>query len=198
MFSAGQHLGKIQKHRFASSGFFDKELNIAHVISQKDYIEFSKDCLQQLAVMESLNSKTIHAIHDLVERFSSYFPNENDDHLVHADFDPANILVERQGEHWRISGILDWEFAYSGSPLNDIANMLRYAHHMPEVFTSSFLDGLKEDYILPTDWRTRIHMMNLLALLDCLALSPITRKPIRCADICSVIDHIINELQQST
>jgi aminoglycoside phosphotransferase (APT) family kinase protein len=197
MFAAGQYLGKIQKHRFASSGFFDQELKIVQTISNADYVEFAKDCLEQLSATESLKPELIQKIHKLVEEFSFYFPTEKDDHLVHADFDPANILVEKHQDVWKISGILDWEFSYSGSPLCDVANMLRYAHHMPDTFTLSFLAGFKEDYLLPDDWRPRTHIMNLLALLDCLALSPIEKKPKRFADICTLIEYIVRELENA-
>ncbi len=49
--------------------------------------------------------------------FWGLFPNKNEKHLVHADFDPANILIAKEGSDWNVSGVLDWEFSFSGSIL---------------------------------------------------------------------------------
>nr|BFE70411.1 hypothetical protein GCM10020092_037120 [Actinoplanes digitatis] len=46
--------------------------------------------------------------------------------LVHADFNPKNLLVGRDDDgHWRVTAVLDWEFAFSSAPLFDVGNMLR-------------------------------------------------------------------------
>jgi aminoglycoside phosphotransferase (APT) family kinase protein len=44
--------------------------------------------------------------------------------LVHSDVNPKNLLVDpSSGE---ITGLLDWEYAHSGSPYTDIGNLLRF------------------------------------------------------------------------
>ncbi len=119
--------------------------------------------------------------------------------MVHADFDPANILVEKINGDWQISAILDWEFAFSGSVRWDVANMLRYAHHMPQIFQDSFLSGLNNGGIaLPEDWQISIHLLNLISLLDCLKRSNPENQPRRCEDICELINHILIELDKTT
>jgi Ser/Thr protein kinase RdoA (MazF antagonist) len=65
---------------------------------------------------------------------------------VHGDFDPANILVDKVNDAWSVTGILEWEFAFSGSYLWDVANMLRYAHKMPLEFQNSFIDALEKKW----------------------------------------------------
>lgn len=82
---------------------------------------------------------TISKISHLFDKHVHLFPNDNERHLVHGDFDPANILVDRTEGIWKVTGILDWEFSFSGSALWDIANMLRYAHLMPPEFENAFL-----------------------------------------------------------
>jgi aminoglycoside/choline kinase family phosphotransferase len=47
--------------------------------------------------------------------------------LVHADFNPKNILVRGAS----VAAVLDWEFAFSGTPLFDVGNMLRFAERYP-------------------------------------------------------------------
>ncbi|TDD59195.1 aminoglycoside phosphotransferase family protein [Kribbella antibiotica] len=44
--------------------------------------------------------------------------------LVHSDFNPKNLLVDP--ETARITGLIDWEFAYAGSPYADLGNLLRF------------------------------------------------------------------------
>jgi len=41
--------------------------------------------------------------------------------LVHGDFSNRNIIVKREGHGWVVTGFLDWESAFSGSPLWDVA-----------------------------------------------------------------------------
>lgn len=44
--------------------------------------------------------------------------------LVHSDFNPKNLLVDP--ETATITGLIDWEFAHSGSPYTDLGNLLRF------------------------------------------------------------------------
>lgn len=45
--------------------------------------------------------------------------------------------------------------------------MLRYAHQMPTEFQNAFLKGIKDEGVkLPENWRIKVHMLNLLSLLD--------------------------------
>ena len=40
--------------------------------------------------------------------------------LVHGDFRIGNFLVERDGQHARLTGLLDWEMVHLGDPLEDV------------------------------------------------------------------------------
>ena len=42
---------------------------------------------------------------------------ENENHLVHGDFNKRNVLVSQKCGDWSVAAILDWEFAVSGTPL---------------------------------------------------------------------------------
>jgi aminoglycoside phosphotransferase (APT) family kinase protein len=44
--------------------------------------------------------------------------------LVHSDFNPKNLLVDPATA--TITGLIDWEFAHSGSPYGDLGNLLRF------------------------------------------------------------------------
>jgi len=44
--------------------------------------------------------------------------------LAHSDFNPKNLLVDP--ETAEITGLIDWEFAFAGSPYTDLGNLLRF------------------------------------------------------------------------
>ena len=198
MFEAGTLLTKIREHEFPLAGFFNNNLNISHPSSEKGFIEFAYKCLSQPNVIECLNAELITKIKHRFETFHNFLQDENESRLVHADYDPANILVDKIDGEWKITGILDWEFAFSGSSLFDIANMLRYAHQMPALFEDSFIQGLlSEGLVLPPHWKETIHLLNLISLLDCLARSSIHQYPNQCTDIRELISHINLQLENS-
>jgi aminoglycoside phosphotransferase (APT) family kinase protein len=90
--------------------------------------------------------------------------------LVHCDFNSRNLFVARDGDEWRISGVLDWEFAIDASPFVDVGNFLRYERPERPRFEPHFSRGLRDGGMeLPTDWRTVARMMDLPALCEFLA-----------------------------
>ncbi|MBP6952309.1 MAG: phosphotransferase [Alphaproteobacteria bacterium] len=196
MYQAGQILASIQMYQFPKAGFFDADLKVSQPLTKQSYITFARECLTHSTVLEKMGEETVDKITSLLEKHGSLFPDENQTHLVHADYDPANILVDKIEGQWKVTAILDWEFAHSGSTLSDIANMLRYAHHMPPIFEDSFLQGLQQSgVILPENWRYRIDLLNLLSLLNCLVRCSPKEHPNRCADICDLISNILSNLQ---
>jgi Ser/Thr protein kinase RdoA (MazF antagonist) len=197
MSEVGSILAKIQNYRFPHSGFFDNDLQIKDCITQDFCITYAKKCLEHPTTIRIISQENISKIHDHLDKYHFLFPDNTQNHLVHADFDPANILVHNIQNTWKISAVLDWEFAFSGSTLCDIANMLRYAHHMPDEYERAFLSGLQNDgFQLPENWRISIFLLNLLSLLDCLIHCPPEKRPNQCADIRSLITFIIQYLDK--
>jgi aminoglycoside phosphotransferase (APT) family kinase protein len=195
MFETGEILGKIQSIRFPTSGFFQKDLSLKGPLKQEDYLTFAKECLIHPTVKAKLGAHDISKIARLLDDNASLFPQGEENHLVHGDFDPANLLVDNINGQWSISAVLDWEFAFAGSPLTDMANMLRYAHQMPSLYQSAFLKGLRKGGVkVPDDWQRRIDLLNLLSLLDCLVRSLPDQRPRQCADILDLIRHILSKV----
>ena len=153
--------------------------------------------MQSSAVISQLSTTTRFAIRHYLDKYLYLLPKSEEKQLVHADFDPANILVLKANGHWQISAVLDWEFAFSGSILWDVANMLRYAHHMPAIFQQSFLAGLKDGGVsLSKNWKITVHLLNLLALLECLKRANSKTAPIQCADSQALILYILSDLEK--
>ncbi|MER7467818.1 phosphotransferase [Streptomyces sp. NPDC097981] len=93
--------------------------------------------------------------------------------LVHCDFNPKNLLVERRAGQWAVAAVLDWELAFSGSPLFDVGNMLRFAHEYPPSFTAGFVEGFRGGSgRLPGDWLRLSRTLDLFALADILTAPP--------------------------
>ncbi len=87
--------------------------------------------------------------------------------LVHSDFNPKNLLAASQHGTWTITAVLDWEFAFSGSPLCDIGNMLRFRDELPEAFADGLITGYRDaGGVLPGNWRELSQALDLFALAD--------------------------------
>ncbi|MCO8275908.1 phosphotransferase [Actinoplanes sp. TRM 88003] len=86
--------------------------------------------------------------------------------LVHSDYNPKNLLAAQSPDgSWRVAAVLDWEFAFSSTPLVDIGNMLRFPR--PEAFTNGFLAGFRDGGgALPPNWRRLSQALDLFALAD--------------------------------
>lgn len=69
--------------------------------------------------------------------------------LVHGDANPKNVLVQRVGDCWQVAAWLDWEFAHSGCPYADAANMLRFTEDYPPDFVDGFTQAYAADR---SDW----------------------------------------------
>src|SRR5262249_5741524 len=93
--------------------------------------------------------------------------------LVHSDYNGKNLLAVRHGRLWSISAVLDWEFAFSGSPLTDVGNMLRFSGRYPPGFADGFIAGYQEaGGPLPPGWREISEALDLYALADLLTGPP--------------------------
>jgi thiamine kinase-like enzyme len=146
-------------------------------------------------VIEQVGLEQLHHISTLFEQYGRFFPDNTYRSLVHADYDPSNILIGKIEGRWKITAILDWEFAFSGSWLCDVSNMLRYAHQMRPKFKESFWQGVTDSgMILPSDWQITVDLLNLFSLLDCLAYADPRARPRQCLDVKELIGYFTNRL----
>jgi len=114
--------------------------------------------------------KLVDQVHRFVWSWASRLSNFDDERsLVHSDFGNRNILVREEHGRWVVAAIIDWEFAFSGSPLLDVGNFLRYeTSHRPlrePHFSRGFVEhGGK----LPDNWREIVRVIDLTGLVECL------------------------------
>jgi aminoglycoside phosphotransferase (APT) family kinase protein len=87
--------------------------------------------------------------------------------LVHGDFNSRNVFVHRTMQGWRVSAILDWEFALAASPFVDIGNFLRYERAPRRWYEPNFSRGLRDGGMeLPSDWLLLARLMDLPACVE--------------------------------
>lgn len=83
--------------------------------------------------------------------------------LVHSDFNPKNLLADR--ETGLVTGLLDWEFAHAGSPFEDLGNLLRFERD--PVFAGAVLGTYRELVPdAPPDLLDRARAADLFALVE--------------------------------
>ncbi len=83
--------------------------------------------------------------------------------LVHADVNPKNLLVDPATGG--VTGVLDWEFAYAGSPLGDVGNLLRF--ETPTEFAGAVVRSYEARAPdVPAGWLAVARALDLLALVE--------------------------------
>lgn len=187
-------LKKISDIEFQEGGLFNPDLTVKSMPNESEYLRFVDECLQQPSIIQSISLQKRTQIKSLFSQRNHLLANLPAKSLVHGDFDPANILVKQVDGRWIISAILDWEFAFSGTALWDVANMLRYAHQLPVEYQEFFISGLRQAEIsLPNNWLGCVYLLNLISLLDLLVRSDLNDHPRRCSDILSLIDYMLGQ-----
>lgn len=197
----GSALARVHSLRFSAPGFFDDAMRV-----DRHMPAWAPTVLEMLAgrAEERLGLELSAAVRRTVELNASLVPAAwSEAVLVHADYKPWNLLVERAAEAprqprraaepgtgslptgpasgsavrprsgaaaWRLTGVLDWEFACAGCKLIDFATFLRDQAHRPAGFADAFADGYRAGGgSLPADWRrltTMVDLLNLLQLLN--------------------------------
>jgi aminoglycoside phosphotransferase (APT) family kinase protein len=192
MEEAGYYLGLLRKLRLPMGGFFKENLQIQPFALEDEYFGFVMQLLQDEVVAESLGKNLQDMVQQVVSACANSIPEMNDANLTHGDYDPANILVKEDQGEWKISAILDWEFAHSGTYLLDMGLMLRYSHKMPTYVETSFIRGVEECGIaLPSDWKKQAKLMDLLCLLQLLHANPASARPAMNRDVVRLINQIV-------
>jgi len=115
-------------------------------------------------------TKLVDQLHDFVWSYASMLPSlETDCSLVHNDFGNRNILVSEVNGVWMVAAVLDWELAFSGSPLLDVGNFLRYELDATPLrepyFSRAFVEHGGH---LPDNWKSVVKLIDLTGLVECL------------------------------
>ncbi len=171
-YDVGRVLARIAAHRFSRAGALTATLGI------EDF-PFDQPVTTATLVGHFADSPTFQrrlgmdAI-DRLRRFALEWEPAFADRLaaaslVHGDYNSPNIFGQRVGDTWRVSAILDWEFAFSGPSWCDIGNVLRYHRADRPRYEPDFSRGLRDGGIsLPNDWLAVARFADLPALCELL------------------------------
>jgi aminoglycoside phosphotransferase (APT) family kinase protein len=170
-YGAGRLLPRLTRHRFERSGLLDTNLNVtdgpftdAPLAAVVEH--FAKSTLFRQRVNDTMRVR----LHAFLRATESLHDAPGRATLVHADFNSPNIFVRETNGQWGVAAILDWEFAFAGSILNDVGNMLRYERADRPRYEPHFSRGLADGgWRLPDEWFLRARLADLPALCDLLA-----------------------------
>nr|WP_296076294.1 phosphotransferase [uncultured Actinoplanes sp.] len=169
--AAGRTLAAIRSVSFAAPGFFsggELEPGPAGIEPTGDLDAFVRRCLAEGNATGHLSGDEQRRLVRFAERVTPRLAVlRGSRQLVHADYNPKNLLVAPRDRSWAVTAVLDWEFAFSSSPLFDLGNMLRDPR--PAGFGEGFADGYRAGGgSLPDDWRRLSQALDLFSLADLL------------------------------
>jgi aminoglycoside phosphotransferase (APT) family kinase protein len=166
----GQILAKVHTLQFSSAGHFDEHVRITKKFGNfgQFYLDYIYSLLKPLAQQSDPELYFVNPLITLMQDnealLTALSPHNR---LVHGDFNPKNIIVNKEKNRWKVNGIIDWEFSFSGSPLVDIGNLLRFEDEMPPQTNEHFVAGyVREGGSLPADWRKISMLLDIAVMAD--------------------------------
>jgi aminoglycoside phosphotransferase (APT) family kinase protein len=160
---AGRVLARIHAFTFPAAGFLGPDLSVGAFDGfSGDWSEMLTDWLLHGRaggrLGPHLTEQLLRFISENADRMRSVGDQAR---LLHADYKPWNLLV--RGDE--VAAVLDWEFAFSGSALNDVGIYLRHSARLAPAYLEGFVDGyLEAGGELPADWRRMSRLTDLISL----------------------------------
>ncbi|MCG8694412.1 MAG: phosphotransferase [Minwuiales bacterium] len=168
--AVGRVLADIGQFRFDKAGFFDGNLSIAQEldIGAQGFRTLMHNWLFGGLAGERLGAGPRDAFWRFLDGSADILNGWTAPPcLVHSDFGGSNILIRKDGERWTVSAVLDWEFAFSGSPLVDLGHLLRRPGGDMPAFEAGLIDGYRENGgDLPSGWKPMARLLDLTAWVD--------------------------------
>ena len=163
----GTLLSKVHSVQFPGTGALNAHLEISdpHSNLGDTWLAYMREVMHGKRAEERLGSRdcqrVLQLLNDYEEELHALSPTQC---LVHSDFNLKNILVQQKEKRWKVTSLLDWEFAHAGSPLVDIGNFYRFEAALP----SSLFTGFSEGYGLNAiaNWRELSRVLDLAALCN--------------------------------
>jgi len=171
-YSAGETLAAMGRFTFSQSGWLAPGPAVtAPLLEGSDRApRFVDRCLASLNLQRRMPTGLGECTHDLVWSWAPRLASLEDQKcLVHGDFSRRNLLVRCLSGRWSVAAVLDWEFAVSASPLNDVGHFLRYERAARPQVEPHFSTGYcAAGGRLPEDWRRLARILDLTALCESL------------------------------
>ena len=190
-YSIGRTLAAIGKYNFNAPGVIGPGLNVSerYLDGPDEVPKLVERWLCSNVLQQRLSRDLQDRLHKFIWEWAPRLNALSEERaLVHGDFSSRNLLVcESSAEQWVVSGVVDWEFALSGSPLMDVGHFLRYETRRAPLrephFSRGYTDG---GGVLPEDWETIARVLDLTALVDLLTWQDLP------ADIVSEVPELVH------
>ena len=168
----GKTVAKIGTPQFSRPGFFTgPDLDVsAQPPWSEQLVGVARDALSHMPPQRLSESQRRDWLDVCAEAARRMEPADVQARLVHGDVNPKNILVRRLGAQWQVAALLDWEFAHSGCPYSDAANLLRFRDDYPPPFVASFATAYEREVVEPrADWYPIGQALDVFSLSQLLA-----------------------------
>ncbi|MFG1606469.1 phosphotransferase family protein [Actinoplanes sp. NPDC049265] len=164
----GRVVARIGDVRFGAAGFFAGDgLTVGPQPPwSEQLVPFAEQCMAKTERLDRQERTAWLAL--CAEHAPALTAIDGEARLVHGDINPKNILVGGG----RVTAVLDWEFAYSGCPYGDVANMARFGAGYPPGFLDGFVSGFEEHEPRHPDWQYLGRLLDLFALSDFMTRAP--------------------------
>ena len=185
--AVGAVLADIHTFRFDQPGFFGEGLKVEEPlgVGKNMFRNFMEESLFNGKAGKWLGKETTERFWDFVNQ-NAVMLGESPKHysLTHSDYNPWNLLID---DNHNVSAVLDWEFAFSASPVHDIGKMLRFEEE-GSPFEKRFIERIcANGGELPREWRKLSKLNDLIALVDLLNRSDSGKN--RIADLKRLIEN---------
>lgn len=167
----GRTLRSVHSFTFDKPGFFGPALRVPEPIDvgRDGLLAYLRHCLVEGRGGQRLGRELTDDLFAFAEREGRLLAAwSGAPCLVHADFNSSNILVRQktEGAGWEVAAVLDWEFAFSGSPAVDFGNLLRPPFDA-EGFAKAVASGYRQaGGTLPIQWRRIAQVADLFSWAD--------------------------------
>jgi aminoglycoside phosphotransferase (APT) family kinase protein len=112
--------------------------------------------------------------------------------LAHGDLGGRNILCKPSSDGaWQITGLIDWEAAFSGWALWDVGSLFRYPKRYSEAFRVSFARGYRTSRPLPDNWWRTARLLDATRQLA--TLSEEKERPVVFAECRQLLKELVTD-----
>ncbi|MGK9166992.1 phosphotransferase [Inquilinus limosus] len=165
--SVGAALAAIHAVRFDCTGFLDGSLAVAEPVDvgAAGLIGFLRHVLVDGPGGDRLGRDLADRLVVFAEREAGLLDRwTGPPCLTHSDFGGTNILVRPEADGWAVAAVLDWEFAFAGSPFFDFGNLLRPPLGTRPGFAEAVAAGYRAaGGALPAEWHRMAALADLFA-----------------------------------
>lgn len=153
-------------------------------------LDYVRDCLFERGAAAHLGLESASRLFCLIEEQGRWLVGLcGPQRLVHGDFQGDNILLAETATGWKVTAVVDWEWAHNSCYLRDVGSLLRFDREGCE----DFQRGLERGFLaagspLPEDWRQAARIWDTAAHCEKLATprhrGEVTLRSIRILEQC--------------